>query len=80
MRRFALLLFTGVVAFAQQTGIEGMWLGTLSAGPAKLRLLLKVSREAGGALSATLDSIDQGANNLAVNTISVEDGKLKFER
>lgn len=79
MRRVILLLFVGSVALAQQVGIEGNWLGTLTAGPMALRLVLKVSKDANGVLSAKLDSIDQGANDLPVSSISLNGGTVKFE-
>jgi pimeloyl-ACP methyl ester carboxylesterase len=61
------------------SGIEGDWQGTLDAGAAKLRLILKISKAADGKLTATMDSLDQGANDLPVDTISFQDGTLKFE-
>ena len=63
---------------ATQAGIEGLWGGTLDVG-VKLRLVLKVFRTADGKLKATVDSVDQAANDLPVDTISFEDGTLKFE-
>jgi uncharacterized protein len=60
-------------------GIEGNWQGTLDVGAAKLRLILKISKAADGKLSATMDSLDQNANDLAVDTITFQDGTLKFE-
>jgi len=60
-------------------GIEGNWQGTLDVGAAKLRLVLKISKAADGKLTATMDSLDQSANDLAVDSISFQDGTLKFE-
>ena len=60
-------------------GIEGNWQGTLDVGVAKLRLILKISKAADGKLTATMDSLDQSANDLAVDSISFQDGTLKFE-
>lgn len=60
-------------------GIEGNWQGTLDVGSFKLRLILKISKAADGKLTATMDSLDQSANDLAVDTISFQDGTLKFE-
>jgi len=45
-------------------GFEGIWQGTLAAGPAKLRLALHISRSPDGRLSGSMDSIDQGAKGL----------------
>lgn len=61
------------------TGIEGNWLGVLDLGPMKLRLVLKISRTPDGNLKATVDSLDQSANDLVVDIITFQDGTLKFE-
>jgi fermentation-respiration switch protein FrsA (DUF1100 family) len=58
--------------------ITGDWLGTLSAGGAELRLALHISKASDGSLKATLDSIDQGANGIPIDPITVVDSKLKF--
>jgi fermentation-respiration switch protein FrsA (DUF1100 family) len=60
-------------------GIEGNWQGSLDVGTIKLRLVLKISRTAEGKLKASMDSLDQSANDLVVDTISFADGALKFE-
>lgn len=60
-------------------GIDGNWLGVLDVGSFKLRLVLKISRAANGQLLATVDSLDQSAKDLLVDTISFQDGTLKFE-
>ena len=65
----------------EQTGQvkpEGDWKGTLSAGGTKLDLVLHVRRK-DGALTATLDSPDQGATGLAVDSITVTGKSLRFE-
>lgn len=64
---------------AAQT-IEGNWEGVIAIGANSLRLVLKVSRGADGALKATVDSLDQpGGMNLKVDTITFKDGALHFE-
>ena len=60
-------------------GIEGNWQGALDVGSFKLRLVLKVSRMLDGKLHATMDSLDQSANDLVVDTITFQDGSLSFE-
>ena len=68
------------VASSQTTpGVEGNWLGALDVGGFKLRLVLKISQSADGKLKATVDSLDQNAKDLAVDTITFQDGILKFE-
>lgn len=59
--------------------IAGDWAGTLEAGGAQLRLVLHITAAKDGALSATLDSIDQGANGIPVNAITLKDGKLNLD-
>jgi hypothetical protein len=60
--------------------LEGSWEGVLVVGSAKLRLVLKISRSADGALKATVDSLDQpGGTDLKVDTITFTDGSLHFE-
>ena len=61
---------------ASQVTIAGDWSGTLTAGPAQLRLLLHITAGKDGALSGTLDSIDQGANGIPINSVTLKDGKL----
>ncbi|MCI0391481.1 MAG: alpha/beta fold hydrolase [Acidobacteria bacterium] len=59
--------------------LEGIWEGTLDVGAAKLRLALKVTKAANGALTAKVDSLDQGANDLPVDFISLKDNAVHFE-
>ena len=58
--------------------LEGDWRGTLDAGVAKLDLVLHVATK-DGVLSATVDSPDQGATGLAVNSITLNGKTLRFE-
>jgi len=65
---------------APTAGIEGVWQGSITLPTAKLRLVLKVRRDAAnGALTGTLDSIDQGARDLPIDVLTFESGKLHFE-
>ena len=61
------------------SGIEGNWHGALDVGGFKLRLVLKISKAPDGKLMATVDSLDQRAKDLVVDTITFQDGTLKFE-
>ena len=65
-------------ATTAQPGIVGDWAGTLSAGPANLRLVLHITASKDGSLSGTLDSIDQGANGIPINSVTLKDGKLSL--
>ncbi|MEP6570523.1 MAG: alpha/beta hydrolase [Acidobacteriota bacterium] len=60
-------------------GIAGNWLGALDVGGVKLRLVLKISKAPDGKLTATVDSLDQNAKDLVVDTITFQDATLKFE-
>lgn len=57
----------------------GNWLGTLDAGGAKLRLLFKITQTYSGVLTAKLDSLDQGARDIPVNSIAVKDSTVRLE-
>ena len=67
------------VAPTAQHSVTGVWLGTLETGSFKLRLAVKITQTPAGQLAATLDSIDQAANDLPIDTITFEDGTLSFE-
>jgi len=54
----------------------GTWEGTLNAGAVQLRVVFHVSAGEGGALSATMDSPDQGATGIPASSASVEGSTL----
>lgn len=60
-----------------QTSQE-IWQGALEVGGAKLRLVLKISKAPDGTLTATMDSIDQGAMSLPVDSITIEGKTMRF--
>jgi len=60
-------------------GVAGNWRGALDVGAFKLRLVLKISKSADGKLTATVDSLDQNAKDLVVDSITLQDGALNFE-
>lgn len=62
-----------------QKTVAGKWLGTLEAQGVTLHLGLKVTKAADGKFSATFDSIDQGASDLPVDSITQEKDKVHFE-
>jgi pimeloyl-ACP methyl ester carboxylesterase len=63
---------------AELSPIEGNWEGNLDAGLVKLRVILHVTKK-DGTLSATLDSPDQGATGLAIDSISLNEDRVRFE-
>jgi pimeloyl-ACP methyl ester carboxylesterase len=58
--------------------IDGAWLGTLDVGPVKLRLVFHLTNTPTG-LTATLDSLDQGAKGLPVTAVTRNGSSLKLE-
>jgi len=63
---------------AAQSSIEGDWQGSLAVGGANLRLAFHV-KTADGKLTATLDSVDQGAMGLPFDSVTVTDSAVKLE-
>jgi hypothetical protein len=61
-----------------QAQIAGDWQGTLNAGDTQLRLVLHVTAAKDGSLTATVDSVDQGANGIPVSAITLKDSKLSI--
>ena len=79
MKNFIVLAFIVVttgLSFAQD--IVGDWNGKLTIGQAELRLVLHVTKANDGNLKATLDSLDQGANGIPVNAVTLKDSKLNL--
>lgn len=71
------LIALTVGAQTSQANVAGNWLGTLELGASKLRLVLKISKSANG-YSAKLDSLDQGATDLMIDSIVLDGSKLTF--
>jgi pimeloyl-ACP methyl ester carboxylesterase len=64
---------------AKQTpGVAGTWDSVLKVGDVKLRLVLKITDGPNGQLQAVMDSPDQGAPNLEVNSITLQNNVLRF--
>jgi fermentation-respiration switch protein FrsA (DUF1100 family) len=59
--------------------MEGNWLGTLEVSGIELRVVFKISENAGGGYSATMDSPDQGAKDIPVNKVSIENNQFMLE-
>jgi len=62
------------IALAQE--LTGDWQGTLTAGNMQLRLVIHITRGSNGELTATLDSIDQGATGIPVASVTVSNNLL----
>jgi CubicO group peptidase (beta-lactamase class C family) len=61
-----------------QSQIVGDWQGTLVTPGPQLHLILHITAAKDGSLSATLDSVDQGANGIPVTTTTFKDSKLSL--
>lgn len=61
------------------SSIAGDWAGALDAGGAQLRLVLHIAAAKDGTLSATLDSVDQGANGIPIKSTTFKDGRLSLD-
>ena len=58
---------------------EGSWLGTLDTGAAKLRLLVTVTKSDAGAYTGNLKSLDQIADPIPIETITVNGDAVRLE-
>jgi pimeloyl-ACP methyl ester carboxylesterase len=68
----------GLEPTPQPAHLAGVWQGALALpGGARLRLILKI-REEGGALTGTMDSVDQGARELPIDSMRFENRRLLF--
>jgi len=75
----ALVLSAFAALAAPTNDVAGHWQGTLDTGTAKLRLVFKISKAASGALTAKLDSLDQGARDIPVDTVTASNKTLRME-
>ena len=74
------LLFSIPALVHSSESIEGIWQGTLKApGGIELRIVFNVSQKSDGALTATMDSPDQGVKGIPVDEVSFDDSNVRFE-
>src|SRR4029079_10545128 len=66
-----------VAAQAPAPDVAGNWLTTLEVGGTKLRLALKI-KKSGDSYPAGLDSVDQGVNDLPIDSIVLKGNELSF--
>lgn len=59
-------------------GVVGEWFGTLTVGPASLRLALHVSTDKEGALSGGLHSLDQGPDEMKIDEVTFVEETLTY--
>jgi fermentation-respiration switch protein FrsA (DUF1100 family) len=76
------ILMPAAATIAQQPAdapsIAGTWLGTLNTGAFNLRIQFHITRGSSG-LSATMDSLDQGARGIVVTSVSLDGFTLHME-
>lgn len=78
-KRLLIVAISGMALHAQPVRIVGNWLGTLEAGPQKLRMGLHITSNDKGELTSTLDSLDQNALGLRVQQTTFADNKLHLD-
>ena len=76
---WVLLGSLSMACLAQAQDIAGDWQGTLKNGGAELRLVLHIMKNPDGSLKGTLDSIDQGANGIPIQSVSLNNSKLTLD-
>ena len=80
MRLYLLLLFLiSLLPPVQAQPISGSWFGVLDVNGIKLRLVLHIDTDEQGRHTATLDSPDQGANGIPVESVVFSDGQLTLK-
>jgi uncharacterized protein len=83
MRVVPLILCLVVAAAAlaeppQAPDVTGIWEGALTVGAIKIRVAFKVEKKPDGTLASKMDSPDQGAKDIPIETTKFEDGQLKI--
>jgi CubicO group peptidase (beta-lactamase class C family) len=59
--------------------VDGIWLGTIEAGGASLRLQLQVKSDRAGQEDCSIDSLDQGAMGLPCENARLDGNRFSFE-
>jgi len=63
---------------SRQAEIVGSWLGTLAVQGTQLRIVFHIAEGEDGALTATMDSPDQGAAGIPVSEVTYAEGHLRL--
>jgi non-heme chloroperoxidase len=77
MRNKLLWIAALAALYGRAQDIAGDWQGTLNPGASALRVIVSIAKEADG-WKATLFSIDQGTDGIAVNSVTLKDSNVKF--
>ncbi|HLJ12255.1 MAG TPA: alpha/beta fold hydrolase [Planctomycetaceae bacterium] len=59
--------------------IDGIWQGVMKVGAIELRLIVRIENDGKGGLKAVIDSPDQGAKGIPVDSVTLEGDALKIE-
>lgn len=70
------ILFSAAISADQNEDIIGAWQGTLTVSGVSIRLVFKIEETDKGALTGTMDSPDQGAVGLPVQSVIFENDSL----
>ncbi len=60
-------------------GLEGTWQGTLKVGAIELRVVFRIPAKKDAKAAGYLDSPDQGAKDIPIDTAELKDGKVELE-
>jgi hypothetical protein len=66
-------------AFTQDSDLQGFWKGTLKVKDTSLRLALAIAKLSDGTFQGTMDSIDQGAKNIPMTTVTYTNPEVRIE-
>ena len=78
MKKLAILIPLLALTALHAQNIIGDWQGTLKVNSAELRVVLHVTKDDSGHLKATLDSVDQDADDIPVTSIVLNGSALNF--
>lgn len=76
---FSVSTFSAVLGNSEEADITGIWQGALSIQGMELRIVIHISADSTGALTATMDSPDQGATGIAVSKVIFDGDSLRLE-
>jgi uncharacterized protein len=80
MKQFSILAALCLAAaLSTAQDISGEWQGTRNTGTGELRLVLHITKSSASTFKATLDSIDQGASGIPVNSVTLKDSNLSLD-
>ncbi len=78
MTMIASTLVLGAMTTASVSSAIGDWEGKIDTGSGSLRVILHVSQAADGKLTANLDSPDQSATGIAIDSVTYKEPDLHF--